>query len=216
MILLLTTTVVITNRVLPKMGDCDMYRAFSFKNAKQHSISEPMRQTIRHFFQYGMCAVVLSTAVVQTAVAKDLFLGTFGQWKAHAYTDGQSRFICNMFVRPTAKKGDDKRKVYLNVSHRPKEKRYDEVSIILGHALEIDSTVVATIDGKEQFAMFSYNDSAYSYKEDDQAFIKAMKRGNTLVMKSIRQDGKTIIDKFSLNGVTNAYTTISNSCGRRR
>ena len=154
------------------------------------------------------------------AVAKDLFLGTFGEWKAHAYTDGQSRFICNMFVRPLGQKSNTKesseREVYLNVSHRPREKRYDEVSIILGHVLQIDSTVVATIDGKEKFAMFSYNDSAYSYKEDDQAFIRAMKRGNMLVMQSIREDGKTITDKFSLNGVTNAYTTISNSCGRRR
>ena len=174
-----------------------------------------MRKTTKQFCAYGICAVILSTGAVATATAKDLFLGTFGVWKAHAYTDKQSRFICNMFVRPKGKV-DENREVYLNVSHRPKEKRYDEVSIILGHVLQMDSTVIATIDGKEQFPMFSYNDSAYSYREDDKAFINAMKRGNTLVMKSIRQDGKTITDTFSLNGVTKAYGTISNSCGRPR
>ena len=177
-----------------------------------------MTKTIRQFCVSGVCAVFLSTALVQTVWAKDLFLGTFGQWKAHAYTDGQSGFICNMFVRPKGGKSGtnaERQKVYLNISHRPKEKRYDEVSIILGHVLQMDSTVVATIDGKDKFAMFSYHDSAYSYKEDDQAFIKAMKRGNTLVMTSIREDGETVTDKFSLNGVTSAYKTISNSCGRR-
>ena len=177
-----------------------------------------MRETIKQFCWYGMCAVVLSTGGVQTAAAKEVFLGSYGAWKAHAYTDKQSRFICNMFVYPVAQKGksgvDKKRRAYLNISHRPKEKRYGEISIRFGHVLQTDSTVIATIDGKEKFAMFSYNDTAYSYRADDKAFTAAMKRGNFVVMTSIRKDGKTITDKFSLRGVTKAYQTISNSCGR--
>lgn len=153
------------------------------------------------------------TALSPTAYAKDLFLGAFHDWKAHAYTDEMGRFVCNIFSRPTSKTDKSRESVYLHVTHRPRESRYNEVAIKIGHPLELDSTVELTIDGKNKFAMFSYNDSAYSYRDDDKALVHAMKMGVTLAVKSVRQDGKIITDTFSLRGITSAYGVMSKSCG---
>ena len=150
--------------------------------------------------------------VPQSAVAKDLFLGAFNDWKSHAYTDGSGRFVCNIFSRPITKENRE-RDVSLHVTHRPRENRFNEVAVKLGHTLEVDSTVELTIDNADKFALFSYHDSAYSYSDDDKALVKAMKKGGKLTIKSVRQDGEIIIDTFSLTGVTSAYTVISNSCG---
>jgi invasion protein IalB len=145
-----------------------------------------------------------------TAASAD-FLGKFQDWEAHARTDGSAK-VCYAASVPSKSEGKYTRRgdVFLLVSHRPGDKMFGFVSLEAGYTYGKDSKIAAKI-GSASFPMFPDGGLAFAY--DDATLVKAMIRGQDLVIEGESSRGTKTIDTFSLSGFTAAYKAASKACG---
>jgi hypothetical protein len=100
----------------------------------------------------------------------------------------------------------------LTVSHRPKEKVRNEVSVLGGYTFKKETQVEVAIDGKK-FFLFVDGDSAWAPDEKvDQALVKAMQKGSKLTIKGTSARGTKTVDTYSLKGSTAALKKIDEAC----
>jgi len=139
---------------------------------------------------------------------------THGDWLAYSQKEN-GNLACIMSGEPkkSAGKYTKRGQVYLIISHRPSEQRYNEISFQAGYTLKKDSSVVATIDGKKKFSLQSNKGHAWTIDADtDEAMIKALRAGTTLVIKGVSSRGTKTTDTFSLKGFTAAVKSINKTC----
>ncbi|MGC6484803.1 MAG: invasion associated locus B family protein [Candidatus Puniceispirillales bacterium] len=171
------------------------------------------------FLTYGLaaCLMVASGFVSLPAHASDERLGTSGKWEAFRSGKGKDS-ICFITSVPIKYEGKydrnnrgDTRVFVTHHSNNPDERGI--VSSIAGYRFKEGEPVQFTIDGKKKFSLFSVETRAWATKpEDDQALVKAMKRGRTLKVKGISSPGNTTIDTYSLSGFTKAMGMIDKAC----
>jgi hypothetical protein len=156
------------------------------------------------------------TATSASAQAPKL-LGKHKYWEAYAFSDRKNGKTCFMTTTPLTmepakvKHGD----VYGMVTHRPKAKIRDEVSLNVGYPFKARSEVVISI-GKKPYKMYTSVDSAWSYDEaDDRKLVAAMKSGDEMMIKGTSKRGTRVNYRFSLSGFTNAYKAISKACKKK-
>ena len=121
-----------------------------------------------------------------------------------------------MASQPKKAEGDYKKRgdVYAIVTHRPSEKRRDEVSIVAGYAYKEGSAVTVVI-GEQTFEMFTQGDGAWAKDQaGDDALVKAMIKGRGMVVTGMSGRGTETTDTFSLDGFTKAYQAINEACGQ--
>ena len=171
-----------------------------------------MRYPFRSF-AFMLFALVL-IAAARPALAQGVErIGAYKDWSAYKFTEEGKR-ACYIASQPRKAEGKYKKRgeVYATVTHRPAEKRRDEVSITAGYDYEKDGTVKLTI-GKQSFSLFTQDDSAWMPNaEGDKKLVKAMIKGSTMVVEGTSVRGTATKDTYSLSGFTRAYNAINKAC----
>jgi hypothetical protein len=146
-----------------------------------------------------------------TVPASADFLGKFQDWEAHARTDGGAK-VCYAASVPSKSEGKYTRRgdVFLLVSHRPADKMIGFVSMEAGYTYGKDGKIIARI-GTDSFPMFADGELAFAY--EDPPLVKAMIRGQDMVVLGESSRGTKTTDTFSLSGFTAAYGAASKACG---
>lgn len=161
----------------------------------------------------AICGVAAPILLATAAKAEDKVLGLYGDWGAQTFTEG-SNTGCSMWSQPTKDEGNYTRRggIYAYVTHRPWDKRINEVSISAGYAYKKDSTVQIRIGG-QKFTMFTDGETGWSRSaKEDQSLIDAMRRGNSMIVSGVSTRGTRTTDTYSLTGFTKAFAAINKAC----
>lgn len=161
-----------------------------------------------------MAAVWLTSGAAPALASAPKLLGEFKFWDAYSFADKKSGKTCFMTSTPitTAPKKVKHGDVYAVVTHRPKAKVRDEVSINVGFNFKPASEVEITI-GKKRYKMYTSVDSAWGYDEkDDRTLVRRMKAGDEMMVRGVSKRGTKVKYRFSLSGFTAAYKAISKAC----
>ncbi|MBM3560288.1 MAG: hypothetical protein FJX53_10525 [Alphaproteobacteria bacterium] len=141
-------------------------------------------------------------------------LGTFHSWAAFSAGERAKR-ICFVHGAPAKSEGrySTRGASYVQVTHRPAEKIRNEVSVTAGYVYRQGSSVEIEIDGTK-FALFTTGDSAWARDaKTDEALVKAMGAGRTMIVRGTSSRGTETTDSYSLAGFTAARNAAAKACG---
>lgn len=161
-----------------------------------------------------LCKGALALFLISTpATAKTLLDGDI--WQAIQETEN-GKPVCVMSAEPTKSEGQYTQRgtVLAIISHRAEEKRIGEVGFQAGYTFKPGAEVIATIDDKSTFKLFTQGGHAWGYDaKADKAMIAAMRAGDKLVVKGVSSRGTKTTDTYSLKGFTAALKAINTACG---
>ena len=144
-------------------------------------------------------------------------LGEGQGWEA--YTDtAKGAKICYLIGKPSKTEPANVKRsaVTARVTHRPNEKRTNEVSFDAGYAFKEGSDAELTIDGKV-FSLFTSKDTAWTRDAaTDRAVVEALAKGHQAVIKGTSARGTSTTDTYALAGFTHALDDIDKACGVKR
>lgn len=136
-----------------------------------------------------------------------------------AYTDNaRNQKICYLIGKPSkSEPANIKRSaVFASVTHRPSEKRTNEVGFTSGYLFKDGSDAELTIDGKK-FSLFTNKDGAWTRDAaTDKAVVDALAKGKQAIIKGTSARGTATTDVYSLSGFTQALIAIDRACGVKR
>jgi len=173
-----------------------------------------MFASMRGLFVLALVATVTAGSAT-AALAQDVkTIGKFKDWTAYTYKE-QGSTVCYMASQPIKEEGNYsvRGEVYAIVSHRPKENASNVVSFMAGYPFKDKSEVTVSIDGNKTFTLFTHEENAWAYDEDDARLVGSMRSGGRMVVKGTSQRGTLTTDTYSLMGFTNAHAAISKACG---
>ncbi|WP_020594485.1 invasion associated locus B family protein [Kiloniella laminariae] len=174
-----------------------------------------MYSAIRTTFMAAVAfaAVTLSTGVQAQGVK---VIAQHRDWTSYSYNeDGQK--VCYMASVPKKAEGSYSKRgdIYLIVSHRVGEKRWDEVSVQFGYPFKEKGEAQLSV-GKDKFRFFAEGDSAWAYDiADDEKIINAMIKGAELIVQGTSSRDTKTKDTYSLSGFSAAYRSINQACGKK-
>jgi len=146
--------------------------------------------------------------------AEDLkSIGKFKDWEAFTVTENDNK-ICFAQSIPIlrAPKKFERNPSRLFITFRPSEDMKDEVSATSGYTFQKEKIVKAKT-GKKTYDFFSQEEFAWILDtEEEQRFIKAMKKASRVMIIGRTEKGKQTIDHYSLMGFTKAYNTAKKNC----
>ena len=180
--------------------------AFAMKRV--HGKSHPI-----HLLIIGS-AMLVSALVTSPPPVFAKSLGVHGDWSVFKTSESDGD-VCYVGAEPEKAEGDyDKRgEIYLLVTQRPGVKELDVISIRAGYQYKKGSDASISI-GAASFDFFT--SEGYAWARDtatDKAMVKAMKRGNKLVVRGASWRGTATTDTYSLIGFTAAYKASRAACG---
>jgi len=146
--------------------------------------------------------------------AEDLkSIGKFKDWETFTVTENNNK-ICFAQSIPIlrAPKKFERNPSRLFITFRPSEDMKDEVSATSGYTFQKEKVVKAKT-GKKTYDFFSQEEFAWILDtEEEQRFIKAMKKASRVMIIGRTEKGKQTIDHYSLMGFTKAYNTAKKNC----
>ena len=146
--------------------------------------------------------------------AEDLkSIGKFKDWEAFTVIENDNK-ICFAQSIPIlrAPKKFERNPSRLFISFRPTEDIKDEVSATSGYIFQKDKIIKAKT-GKKTYDFYSQEEFAWILDtEEEQRFIKAMKKASRVMIIGRTEKGKQTIDHYSLMGFTKAYDTAKKNC----
>jgi len=146
--------------------------------------------------------------------AEDLkSIGKFKDWETFTVTENDNK-ICFAQSIPIlrAPKKFERNPSRLFITFRPSEDIKDEVSATSGYTFQKEKIVKAKT-GKKTYDFFSREEFAWILDtEEEQRFIKAMKKASRVMIIGRTEKGKQTIDHYSLMGFTKAYDTAKKNC----
>ena len=146
--------------------------------------------------------------------AEDLkSIGKFKDWETLTVTENNNK-ICFAQSIPIlrAPKKFERDPSRLFISFRPSEDIKDEVSATSGYTFQKEKIVKAKT-GKKTYDFFSQEEFAWILDtEEEQKFIKAMKKASRVMIIGRTDKGKQTIDHYSLMGFSKAYDTAKKNC----
>lgn len=133
-----------------------------------------------------------------------------------AYTDmvGKAK-ICYLIGKPSKSEPANAKRsaIFASVTHRPGEKRFNEVSFTSGYLFKEGSDAELAIDGKK-FALFTNKDGAWTRDAaTDHAVVEALAKGKQAIIKGTSARGTATTDIYSLAGFSQALAAIDKACG---
>lgn len=141
-------------------------------------------------------------------------IGSFSGWDAYEHTDKGAK-LCYLHALPqkkepaSAKRGE----IYILVTHKPKEKIRNEVSIYFGYPLK-ESAAAQAVIGTTAIEMFTHQEAAWAADASiDQKLVDALRKGKTLVVKGESARGTKTTDTYDLGGFVQALQAIDKACG---
>ena len=145
--------------------------------------------------------------------AEDLkSIGKFKDWETFTVTENNNK-ICFAQSIPIlrAPKKFERNPSRLFISFRPTDGIKDEVSATSGYIFQKNGVKAKT--GKKTYDFYSQEDFAWIHDtEEEQRFIKAMKKAKRVMIIGRTEKGKQTIDHYSLMGFTKAYDTAKKNC----
>ncbi|MFP3944689.1 MAG: invasion associated locus B family protein [Alphaproteobacteria bacterium] len=150
------------------------------------------------------------------ATAAPQSLGTFGDWSAFSYDDGNGK-VCFVISEPKSKKLSRRARrgdVFFMVTHWTAKNKYGEPSVIIGYPFK--KTFSPTIKiGSDSFRMKVNEDGAWiEDNAEERKLIETMKAGVRMTVTGMSRRGTRSTDRYSLSGVTAALDKIDDACGR--
>jgi len=146
--------------------------------------------------------------------AEDLkSIGKFKDWETFNVTENDNK-ICFAQSIPIlrAPKKFERNPSRLFITFRPSEDIKDEVSVTSGYTFQKEKIVKAKT-GKKTYDFFSREEFAWILdNEEEQRFIKAMKKASRVMIIGRTEKGKQTIDHYSLMGFSKAYDTAKKNC----
>ena len=140
-------------------------------------------------------------------------VGKFKDWETFTVTENNNK-ICFAQSIPIlrAPKKFERNPSRLFISFRPTEDIKDEVSATSGYTFQ-KKKIVKAKTGKKTYDFSSQEDFAWILDtEEEQKFIKAMKKASRVMIIGRTEKGKQTIDHYSLMGFTKAYDTAKKNC----
>lgn len=170
-------------------------------------------------FRYHLQTLVLLFVLLSPVAAlaqNSSPLGKDGVWTAYRSGEGAGK-VCFVTAEPVKLEGDYDRsnrgETRIFVTHGPDPELRGVVSVVAGYTYKEQQDVVFSIDRKKTFNLFSVKTRAWARNAEDAPLVKAMKRGNTLVVSGVSSRGNKTIDTYSLKGFTAAMKRIDKDCG---
>ena len=146
--------------------------------------------------------------------AEDLkSIGKFKDWETFTVNENNNK-ICFAQSIPIlrAPKKFERNPSRLFITFRPSEDMKDEVSATSGYTFQKEKIVKAKT-GKKTYDFFSREEFAWILDtEEEQRFIKAMKKASRVMIIGRTDKGKQTIDHYSLMGFSKAYNTAKKNC----
>jgi invasion protein IalB len=136
----------------------------------------------------------------------------FKAWGAYSYKAGNNT-VCYVLSVPTAKEpaAVDHGDIFFIVSQRPGQNISYEPQAMMGYALQSNSKVNVTIDGKN-FVMFTKDKAAWvENAAEEPALVAAMKSGSSMTVAATSSRGTKTSYSYSLSGISAALKQIE-SC----
>jgi hypothetical protein len=153
-------------------------------------------------------------ATPETTIAK---LGDSQGWEA--YTDNaKGGKICYLIGKPSKSEPPSAKRamVTARVTHRPGEKRTNEVSFDAGYVFKEGSDADLVVDGKS-FSLFTSKDTAWTRDPGtDKQVVEALAKGRQAVISGVSARGTKTTDTYALAGFSQALTEIDAACGVKR
>ena len=140
-------------------------------------------------------------------------IGKYKDWEAFAIIENNNK-ICFAQSVPIlrAPKKFEREPSRLFITFRPAENIKNEVSATSGYIFQKDKIVKAK-SGKKTFNFSSEENFAWIFDdEEEQKFIKAMKKASRVMIIGRTDKGKQTIDHYSLMGFSKAYDLAKKNC----
>ena len=140
-------------------------------------------------------------------------IGKYKDWETFTVNENNNK-ICFAQSIPIlrAPKKFERNPSRLFITFRPSEDIKDEVSATSGYTFQKEKIVKAKT-GKKTYDFFSREEFAWILDtEEEQRFIKAMKRASRVMIIGRTEKGKQTIDHYSLMGFTKAYDAAKKNC----
>ena len=156
---------------------------------------------------------LLLAAAFPAAAQTPSKIGANGKWAAYTYMDGGNE-VCYMASAPLKQEGKYKRRgdPYALVTNHPASKIRGEVSFVAGYTFKKGGSVEVRI-GKRKFELFTTGDRAWSSSaKDDASLVRAMIKGNRMVVVGYSSRGTRTTDTYSLSGFTATKKLIDRTC----
>jgi invasion protein IalB len=163
-------------------------------------------------------ALLLAPSALVVAQAPEITkLGNAQGWEA--YTDaGKGAKICYLIGKPAKSEpaGAKRSAIFASVTHRPGEKRTNEVSFTSGYLFKEGSDADLAIDSKT-FSLFTNKEGAWTRDAaTDKAVVDALAKGKQAVIKGTSARGTATTDTYALAGFSQALAQIDKACGVKR
>src|SRR5262245_6264074 len=171
-----------------------------------------MRRSCRIFVLASLAAACVAVPALAQNVQP---IGSSGKWRAYTFLEDGKK-VCYMSSEPERKDGSVKTRgdVYALITHRPALDSRDVVSLIAGYALQANTDVMVTVDGKQKFKMFADKETAWAPDDKtDHALVTALKKGHSMVVEGVSSHGTKTKDSYSLTGFGKMYQAITSACG---
>ena len=140
-------------------------------------------------------------------------LGVFKDWTAQTYTQNGIS-VCMMWSQPEKAQGDyaTRGDIYVFVTHRPTEKKLNEIRFESGYPFKTTSEVEVSI-GDQRFTLTTDSSTAWSANAaEERKIVEAMRAGRSMVVEGTSQRGTHTTDTYSLQGFTAAHKAINQAC----
>jgi hypothetical protein len=144
-------------------------------------------------------------------------LGSAQGWDA--YTDAvKNEKICYLIGKPSKSEPANAKRsaIFASVTHRPSEKRANEVSFTSGYLFKEGSDAELSVDGKK-FSLFTNKDGAWTRDAaTDKAVVDALAKGKQAIIKGTSARGTETTDIYPLAGFRQMLVEIDKACGVKR
>lgn len=141
-----------------------------------------------------------------------------GPWTAQETTE-KGRKVCFVEAAPAKNRGAGKERkdAFLQVLHRMgaqgRKRDVVEIGLFVGLTLPKKGPVLVKV-GRSQFRLVARGDRAWTPSpKEDRRLLRAMIRGNLMVLRSLTAQGTKFEDSYSLKGFTKAYYAARAACG---
>jgi len=144
-------------------------------------------------------------------------IGTAKGWEAYA-DNLKGGKVCYLIGKPSKSEPANAKRsaIYASVTHRPAEKRLNEVSFTSGYLFKEGSDAELAVDGKK-FSLFTDKEGAWTRDPaSDKAVVEALAKGKQAVIKGVSARGTATTDIYSLDGFGQALADIDKACGVKR
>ena len=159
-------------------------------------------------------AVQADDVISETTTAPRELLGPFQDWSVDVgvnqdcwavITPKSSTYKRNGKTIGDVLRGDTQ----LTVALRPEG---FEVAYMSGFPMDVGDPAIANVR-QSKFTMITHERNAWPDHDDDASFIAEMRAAGTLWITSQSQRGTTVIDEFSMMGLSKALEVLTESCG---